>query len=208
MIWLPQFGVEIRTCPKVLSSSLKALAFRLESGKDFEPFIRRGKVVSVHAMYPTKPMGHEDAPRARYRIAFVRDPVQRFASFYANRILRRHDHESPEWDRLKGTSLALRPSPAELISRLKEYRRLMWSLRHHTEQQVTFLGTNAGYYNFIFNARQVSDFEELMSGLAGTAVRLPHKQSSGSDSVEIGVDEILRLKEFYQADYQTYGSWF
>lgn len=214
MIWLPQFGVEIRTSPKVLSTSLKSMAFRLENGKDFEPFkrrgrfMRRGRMVYIHSVYPTEPMGQEEALSARYRIAFVRDPVERFVSFYRNRILTRHRDEAPAWNRLDGTTLARQPSPAELISRLEEYRLLVGSVRHHTEGQVTFLGAQASYYDFIFNARQVSEFEELMSGWTGSVVRLPHQQRSGSRPVELGVDDISRLKEMYHGDYQAYGSWF
>jgi len=184
------------------------MAFHLENGKDFEPFIAKGKMVYVHAMYPTKPMGQGDTPPARYRIAFVRDPVQRFASFYRNRIIQRHPKEAHQWDRLEGTTLTRQPSPAELIERLEEYRRGVLTIRHHTEKQVTFLGSDAGYYDHIFSARQVRDFEELMSVWTGTAVRLPHEQGSGSDSVEIGVEETARIKEWYRADYQAYGSWF
>jgi len=91
---------------------------------------------------------------------------------------------------------------------MEEYRLLVESVRHHTEEQVTFLGRDAGYYDFIFNSRQVSDFEELMSGWTETVVRLPHEQRSGPGFVELGVDEIALIKERYRADYQVYGPWF
>jgi len=209
VIWLPQFGVEIRDCPKVLSTSLKSMAFRLENGRDFEPLTRRGQTLGIHQMYPTKAKRQEDAPPpARYRIAFVRDPVERFASFYRNRIIERKAKEAHQWDRLEGTTLTRQPSPAKLIDRLEEYRRIVPTIRHHTEKQATFLGAHAGYYDYIFNSRQVSDFEELMSELTGSIVRLPHEQRGPSCSVEIGEDEVLRLREWYRVDYEVYGPWF
>lgn len=210
MIWLPQIGVEIRTSPKVLSSSLKSMAYRLETGRDFEPYTRAGRTIykHVHELYPTKPMGVQAVPPARYRVAFVRDPVERFVSFYRNRILARDLRGHPTWDRVRQTSLPLEPSPAQLLIHFDEYRRLVASVRHHTEEQVTFLGPEARYYDFIFNSQQVGRFEELMSQWSGTEVRMPHQQRSGNKFVDLTDDDISRLKERYSVDYTTFGVWF
>ena len=208
MIVLPELDVEIRTCPKVLSTSLKSLAFRLENGFDFTPFIAKGKPWTVHKAYQTRPFSQQKPSGATIRICFVRDPVERLLSAYSNRVLRRHETEDVEFQALKAHGLYDETSLEIFLAHLKTYRDRVPTIKHHTDPQVTYLGRDSAYYTHVFNIGEVRVFEELMADLAGSDIRLPHQQRSSRRSIKTTWFQRRAIKRFYKMDYQVFGRYF
>ena len=208
MIVLPELDVEIRTCPKVLSTSLKSLAFRLENGFDFHPHQVKGKSRNVHHLYPTRQFSKDDPSGAAIRICFVRDPVERLLSAYSNRVLRRHASEDAQFQVLKVHGLYDETSLEVFLAHLQTYRQCVPTVRHHTEPQVTYLGDSAAYYTHVFNVGEVRAFEELISDLAGSDIRLPHEQRSSSRNISTTWFQRRTIKRFYKQDYQVFGRYF
>ena len=213
MIVLPQYDLEIRTCPKVLSTSLKAMAFELEHGRELEPRVTKGHLYSVHSVFPSRPFEMQEQSSMKVRVAFVRDPVERFLSLYKNRILTKHQLSQADFAKLPQSGLDPNPSLNQLIRNLNRYRKNMPTIDHHAALQVDYLGSDIAYYDRIFTIEQVPDFEDFMSGLAGTEVRLPFHQRSGSKAVEMSWMTEQRIRWYYRRDYRAFsqvlesGSW-
>jgi len=205
VIFLPQYDLEIRTCPKVLSTSLKAMAYLLENGEEFKPFVVAGKERSVHWCYQTKPFDRQRSSRASIRVAFVRDPVRRFTSFYKNRVLHKRSSDVHQFERLANKQMIVTPTPDYLIRNLDEYRKLVPTIDHHAARQVEFLGRDLSYYDYVFAANSVPAFEAFMSELAGHQVRLPHQQVSGPKQGSMSWLTRRTVRRYYGEDFEVYG---
>ena len=84
LISIPSKRVQIVTSPKVASTALKLLAYRLENGRRFDPENREGRG-GIHKVFPWRPRDFPDPDFLT--IAIVRDPISRFVSGYRNRVV-------------------------------------------------------------------------------------------------------------------------
>lgn len=180
------------------------MAYLLENGREFEPFVVAGKERSVHWCYTTRPFDRQPSSGAGIRVALVRDPVRRFTSFYKNRILFKGAADVHQFDRLANQQMRSTPTPSYLIKNLDDYRKLVPTIDHHAARQVEFLGRDLSYYDYVFAANSVPAFEAFMSGLAGHDVRLPHQQVSGSKDVSLPWLTRRTVKRYYGEDYEVY----
>ncbi|NBW42172.1 hypothetical protein EBR25_14465 [bacterium] len=208
-ILVPKYGLAIYTSPKVLSTSLKSLAFFLENSRDFEPFRAGGKTWHVHSIMPTTEFERIKTKEYPHKIAFVREPIERFTSFFRNRVLRRHKQSLIGWRRAVARGLPPEPTFSEFVSNLSEYRQSIVEVAHHTEKQVVFLGYEASEFEKIYTPHSVNEFQDYLRGVSGMKARLPHQQKSGrSRKVEIKDADIKQLRDFYRVDFETYGAFF
>lgn len=203
------------SAPKVACSSIKTALFEVENGFAFQPFHANGQYRHIHdlAVYPAleffeiAPMDFTDF----IRITMVRNPVRRFLSAYSNRViyyrevseqnLARHELEE---------GLAPDPSLREFVENLEAYRRASNSIRLHTDPLWHFLGREANFYNYIFNIRQIKEFDEVLSSLLGREFVTPHLQSGGPKLTEsdLTAGERMKIEQFYHLDYEIFGQWF
>lgn len=79
----------VTTAPKVACTSIKAALFEVENGFDFRPFHVNGKLRHIHdpAIYPARAFAGLPATTGCLRLTVVGDPLRRFLSAYANRVV-------------------------------------------------------------------------------------------------------------------------
>ncbi|WP_050816706.1 sulfotransferase family 2 domain-containing protein [Candidatus Aquiluna sp. IMCC13023] len=93
-----RLALEIFVSPKVLSTSLKQLAFEIDFDQEFEPSLfPNSKIVHIHDLYPTK--SFPGVPRtATYSTSgFVPDLVDRMAQLYRNQVIRKNEKKLAQW---------------------------------------------------------------------------------------------------------------
>jgi hypothetical protein len=207
-ICIPHLGVAIYTSPKVLSTSLKFLAFQLENGRPFESFTAQGVSIHIHRFYPARPFEPVDREKFPYVFAFVRDPVDRFLSLYRNRVLRKHVHSVHQWDRARSAGLSERPSLDGFIEEFEQYFQLVPEIQHHGACQTQYLGENASFFNRIFSDKTVPGFQKFLEDITGEPVEVPWEQRSSVAGEECSAENRDWIRRHYASDYQTFSQYF
>jgi hypothetical protein len=136
----------------------------------------------------------------------VRDPIERFLSAFANRVVYHRELGEGYLQRLEGELVGLKPNPSlrEFISDFARYRAASWHVRHHTDPQIHFIGKQLSYYDRIFAFGELSNIPDALQGAVGARITLPHEQTGGPkiSASELSIDERRRISEFYMDDYR------
>lgn len=195
--------------PKVACTSLKMMFYRIENGKDFISSVRNSKGYYIHSYYFSNPFSGTPFQRIQgySRICVARDPIKRFLSSYSNRVCFHKELTANRLSKEAVDSGAIpNPNLEEFVDRLEIYRKHSWSIQHHTDPQVNFLGSDKNYYSKVYQMNELEQLRADLSALAGEELELPHLQSGGP---KIGIDSLSsnaveKLKKFYAKDYEAY----
>ena len=210
---VPALGLAYFAVPKNACTTLKHAFFALNTGRAFETWQdAEGRPMYIHNTrgYGTAPMTPEAlaSTAGLARLAVIRDPIRRLVSCWKNRV-RHHWELSAE---VVGAELlaarGLQPTPpfAVFIERLAEYRAISWSIAHHTELQVAFLGRDPAVFAHVRRVEDMPALVALLSGLAGRPVTLGHDQTGGSEFPDPEIDAATRRRMLAYAA-EDYDHW-
>jgi hypothetical protein len=203
------------SAPKVACTSVKTAMFGLENDRPFEPFHANGILRHIHdpALYPARAFTdlRTDAVRDYLRITLVRDPLRRFLSCYANRVVHYRELSASALPpgRL-GPDLPPDPDLHTFIDLLDDYRAISPSIRLHTQPLHFFLGPQSGFYDCIFDISDIAAFDGVVARHCSRPFRSPHLQTGGPklDPGDLTPDQTANLQQRYQQDWDIYGQYF
>lgn len=202
-ILIESIGIRIFTSPKVLSSTLKNLAFEIDTGKQFESFRANGKDHWVHRYYPLRPLKNNELEGEVLKIAIIRDPVDRFISMYRNRVLLRRPNSEEEFIVLPELGLELVPDINTLAVNLEAYREAVRDIRHHTTPQSVFLGKDLAVFDHVIWFSDIGKLTSLLEERTKSQLLLPHINRSSSTFYErLSRESLGKLRDFYASDYE------
>lgn len=206
---LDRYNLAYFPVPKTACTSLKSYFYEIEHGAPFIPY--RGddeRMIYIHnKIFSSSFFGEARAEclASCHRIAVVRDPVERFVSAYANRVLHHKELSAAALNTPLGEALGLLPTPAfELfVERLDEYRLASWSISHHTNPASYFLGPDLGYFHKTYKFSEIGQLHADICARTGTNFALPHEQKMGAAFPLPGPKHPCwrKLREFYAGDY-------
>lgn len=201
--------------PKAANTSMKHLLHSINTGENYKGM--RDEVTGshhhIHKEYGTpkfstiKPGDY----RKFFKIAIVRDPVDKVVSAWRNRVVHHKELEGMKAaDKISKMGLPSKPSLNEFITNLDEYRSVSKSISIHTDPLTDFLGLSNSYFNFIFDISESSQIELFFSTLTGERTKLPRKQVGGPsvDRSQLSAALIRKLENVYESDYQVFGGAF
>jgi len=207
-IILTRYPIVYHATPKVACTSIKLALYELEYGKQFHPQKDDNGVWNhIHNSWQGGTPYFSPAPeRERYfKFTVVRDPLERFLSAFANRVIYHGELSAKNLPRLEGELAGLKsnPSLSEFIADLDRYRAASWQIRHHTDPQIYFIGRTLAYYERIFSFAELTKIPEAVRAAVGAQIILPHEQSGGPKLTvaDLSESEQQRISEFYAADY-------
>jgi hypothetical protein len=198
--------------PKVACTSIKHMFFEFENNFPFKPYTINGRKMHIHnAAY--KGLLREKYPDARiadfHRVTLVRDPVKRFLSAYANRVVF-HKELSAKKSKAKLDALGLISDPdlGLFVEHLAEYTKAHYSIYHHTRPISDFLGQDAAYFSKIYPMEELSQFVSDASNHLGAELSIGHRQTGGPkiSAADLTAGQISKIKDFYAADYVAFGA--
>ncbi len=178
--------------PKCASVTLRELYFEIENGYPFRRFTINGEAMDLFWLY-----GHGelfapiDVPPGHDVIAVVRDPVDRFLSFYRWGVIDNHcNFESP---------IEINDFVANFATLLNRTAKI----RFHLSAQLMFIGTDLSRYDRIFRIEELADLERYLSERSQTEVRIRRLNTSTRQSIasELTPASRARLVEIYREDY-------
>jgi hypothetical protein len=207
-IILTRYPIVYHATPKVACTSIKLALYELEYRKPFQPQQdNNGKWKHIHNSWQGgTPYFSPVPPQVSYfKFAVVRDPLERFLSAFANRVIYHGELSEKNLSRLEGEFSRLKPNPSlsEFIANLDCYRAVSWQIKHHTDLQIDFIGKDLLYYNRIFGFAELTKIPEALKVAIGAQIMLPHEQSGGPklSAGDLSNSERRRISEFYAEDY-------
>lgn len=136
------------------------------------------------------------------KIAVVRDPVERLASCFADRILKKNRNGMREHI----TSFDY------LVNNLESLQKQFVDLRQHSRPQVMWLGEDPTYYDHIFTTKDLqTGFTPVISKISGVEIpQTSHRKPTGrlKNTFEVTDQQKKIIKEFYEDDYKFWGDYF
>lgn len=207
---MPQFAVCVKAkvvyhpAPKNAGSSMRQCLFEIDNGRPYRPMIIDGKNIELFMIYGQPVKFQAAPPMPEYqRFALVRDPVSRFLSAYANRVLdprwRNRSHEQL----CQSMGLPAMPDIDEFIDNLQMYQSIS-EIRHHTRSQRFFLGDSLSYYDRIFKVENLPEAIDYLSSRSGVPVDFPALKADGPKlrKSELSDLSLRRLKQLLASDYE------
>lgn len=190
--------------PKNGCSTLKHLLYEVEVGTEFGDESPDRNIHNWRSDYRTLLLDDADlgAPPGYAKIVVLREPVARFVSSFRNRVLYKSETDTSE---VAGAGLNPRPDIDEFVAHLAEYRRLSPSIRHHTDLQVEFVGSDLSRYDEIFDIAEMQRLELFLRSRLPSAPALKHLKKSGS-TIELSMTSRSTLDDLLAPDIELYES--
>jgi hypothetical protein len=206
---LTRYPIVYHATPKVACTSIKLALYELEYQRCFQPYQDdNGRWKHIHNSWQggTPFFSSVPNPQSYFKFAVVRDPLERFLSAFANRVVHHHELSEKQLASLKGEWARLKPNPSlsEFIADLDSYRAVSWQIRHHTDPQINFIGEELAYYDEVFAFADLHKIPEVLKAVIGVQIILPHEQGGGPkfSSADLNGQERQRIFEFYATDYR------
>lgn len=201
-IFIESLGLNIFTSPKVMSTSLKHLAYFLDSGHEFTPVRVNGREQYVHKFYPL----HEFSPSlilgAALNIAVIRSPLSRFQSLYQDRLFESREHLRDQYRNLSRFGLERYPTIEAFAEKLSDYCDCVRDLAHHSKPQTHYLGINPEVFDVVFDMDDLDSLESYISEVARTRISIPRRHVSTQRAGQEVTHEVQRhIERLYATDF-------
>lgn len=172
----------------------------------------RGEIRQVHNFYGTRT--YHWWYRLQYAglrwVCVVRDPLERFMSGYANRIVHLGDLTRGNCrPKLEARGLSTTPELDEFVQHFEDYYRLCGRVQHHFRPLCDFLGRDPDRFTDVFTLSDLDRFQALCEE-AGVTLNLPRLQTEGVKRPVSDLQGAQRtfLESFYAMDYAYWGRYF
>ena len=218
---LPDIKLLYISIPKCACTSLKSYMYLIENGEQFKQYKHNGKVINIHNLYPStyfnqilqkyqKDFNLDDFTK----ICLIRDPIQRLASAYTNRV--KHHKELSE-EIINSHDLNpnfANPTFGKFLENYFVYRKVN-SIKHHTDPIYKFIGENPFFYDKIFNINRINEFSDYLNEKFNIKYTIPKLQLGGGGSKSINIEEFKKdrpmiykkLEKITAKDYQIYSDY-
>ncbi len=126
------------------------------------------------------------------KAVILREPIKRFISAYANRVI------SDEVGQFRGHTLD------QVIDRLLNG----YFGDKHFKPQTWFIGTDLNYYSIIGTTENIKPFVDGINKFFEKNIKFPRVLSRSSDiKVKLNQSQINKLKNIYSKDIELYNQW-
>ena len=197
--------------PKCASTSLKMALHQAEFNRSYDDrlcSVNRGGRQNIHDFFNNK--FRADISLAKHRIIVVRDPVARFLSAYANRVM---DHNALSEAKLnstkRGDDVIFNPGLGQFLENLDTYLQVA-SIEWHLRPLSAQLPNGLDSFTRVYRINRVQELESDLAKIYKQAVGLPRKQTAGqSVSIkQLSSGQLEQIIEFCREDYDLLDSWF
>lgn len=202
-IIFPVKDIGYLSIPKTACTAIKRELYRLEKGEEFS----REKVgTHIHNFLGKKMTG--GLSNSSFNFIVIRDPVKRFLSAYANRVVH-HKELSKKYIEKNHPELIdhieiYNPSLSFFINNLDLYFKVD-TIRHHFKPLADFLsGESLSFFSCVYKLEQVDKLESDLSKYTGQDVKFGREQTGGPKLkvIDLSRNQLATLLEFYSQDYE------
>jgi hypothetical protein len=190
--------------PKVACTTLKHIFYFLNFGHEFKPGAGLGNIHEEYAGTPEFRHNRLALYASWRRLVVVRDPILRFLSAYASRVIDFDElSDSLIGDRAFRFKVPIRPNIHQFVEFFNIYKAISPQVQHHFESQAYFAGSNIEAYTHVFKIENLDSLSRMLATELGAPLELPSLQGSTTKiSIdEISVREMNEIRSWYAGDY-------
>ncbi len=192
--------------PKVANTSIKHTMFELEHGGRFTQAATGA--AHIHEYFRR----HKAAvSEGKFRFVVVRDPIKRFLSAYANRVVHHRELSAENIQalalqkkklKIKPAKFQPDPSPGQFVEMLDLYQRIP-SILVHTRPVAPMI-EDLGRFTKVYPFECLAELEADLSEFTGQPVTLRHAQTGGPklDISCLSAGQLDKLRAYYEEDYR------
>lgn len=192
-----------RDIPKTACTSIKIVLYSLQFNKDFERSNHGGKHIHQVMASLNQPLNN-----AEFKFIVVRDPIKRFLSAYANRVIFHKELSfnfiSKNHPDLLDEIKVFDPDLNQFIKYLDTYLKIK-TIRHHIKPISNFLnGNDLTYFTNVYKLENLHELEKDLSNISGKKVVFGRFQTGGPKIKinELSSEQFKKLLNFYAKDYE------
>ena len=221
MIYLEKENIAYAPAPKVASTTIKHILYRIRTNTDYKPSLTKAKNVFIHDAMPTNRFKQWSLKRMMIKsrgafiFAIVRDPLSRIRSCHANRICYFNDIEKNRsaLKKIVKENLPTQPDINTFIANLDTYITCSKDIHHHASPLVDYLGKEPALYSKIYtmpliNTELFNDLQTICSSNKELFNIKKLNKRKIFDQDKITKQNIEKIHNFYSEDYRIYGSYF
>lgn len=194
--------------PKVACSSIKTALYEFHQARKFDNTNYDGRHVHDYWLSNMSPI--EQFERT---VIVVRDPIERFLSAYASRVL---DHGELNRAVIERESSWLvksvphfKPTLSQFVAHLDVYLQVP-SIEHHCQPLSKWVNNTLESFTDVIPISEMEKVQTLLCEVSQAEIRIP-RNHVGKNKVLLGHlsrDELKRLIQFYQCDYELLAPWY
>ena len=150
---------------------------------------------------------------AAFKFCIVRNPIQRVLSCFSNRIVCHKDLTKGNVKKqILAANLKVHLDLDFFINILSRYIDVSASISHHAGRLVDYLGTNAYFYDQIFDISEIDPVlvPRLRELSSCNELKLKKLQSGGPkiDKSDLTSEQINAVRTYFEQDFQIYSDFF
>lgn len=194
--------------PKAACSSIKLTLYEQSNNRAFNKDNYQGRHVHDYWFKAQKPLGYFNQV-----LIVVRDPIERFLSVYASRVLdhgelnRNAVQRDCSW--LLKTLPHFRPSLSQFIEHLDSYM-LVPTIEHHCQPLSWQVNNDLSQFTYVVPLEAINQAEMLLQQAAGNAVTIPKAHVSNHKVTlrQLTKAQFDTLLDFFADDYRLLAPWY
>ena len=177
--------------PKNASTTLRTVYFEIENGFPFRNFSINGQNVTLFSLFRhVERFKKVPIPTDYEVLTVVRDPIQRFLSFYKWAVIDNNGEFTQ--------TIEINDFVADFETLLTHSGKVRW----HLLPQWVFTGKDLSFYHHIFRAERMDVLQSYLSERANRHIALPHvNSSSGPKENTLTPKSRAKLRDIYREDY-------
>lgn len=178
--------------PKSASSTLREVFFEIENGFPFRKFTISGREINLFWLYGHGEMfAPVEVPQDHEVFTVVRDPVERFVSFYKWGVIANHcGYDTP---------VDINAFVADFAAHMNRTPKI----RFHLSPQFLFIGKDLSYYHRVFRMEEMAELGRYLSVRSGTEITVGKANTTERQKAtsELTEQSRARLVDIYREDY-------
>ena len=205
--------------PKCACTSFKHWIYNIEFGQEFKDYQVNNKWIHIHncGELDEFQLAQLSEPNQYLKIiTIVRDPILRFISAYANRVIHYKElgEEMPYRNNISSLDLKFNPDINYFVQNLETYQDCTdkWLIHHHTRPMTDFIGQDLSLYNHVYRMNEIKKIKSdilqysFNSSISKSNVPdIPKLQTYGP-KLELNVlnpKSFEKLLDYYKQDYKV-----
>lgn len=192
--------------PKNCSSSIKTYLYEMLYDKKWKSYKKdNGRKIHIHTHWSFQNKKNPDREDVFVKsdttksFLVLREPIKRYISAFANRVVKHGALGSSEKITLN-----------EFSNDFETYIKDVTEMRHHMTPQTNWINNDLSEFDWVFTTNEIQKMHKIISKYTKTNIDFPRLQTGGPklNLTDLSKENFYRLIDYYYEDYKTFKDYF